>query len=179
VNQVFSRFINKYLLGYAFQPARRNRRGDMVLVKGKLINRGVYIGFFIALCAFALFYLDEDDSEDWIYHLIYMGAAALFLGVCSTILACSKTVVSDRYVTRYQWYGRKTIYFEDIHTVSFTRFFGGCFVLKDARRTVWVPMENVGSAEFVELLCEKLGKERCAAAVQAIHNRKNELAKLF
>lgn len=167
------------MLGYVFQPARRNRRGEMVLIKGKLINWGVYIGFLMALSAFTLFYLNDEDSEEWIYNLIYMGAAALFLGACSLILACSRTVVNELSVTRYTWLGKKTMAFADIHTVSFTRFFGGCFVLKSGKKTVWVPLENVGSAEFVELLCEKLGKERCAPAVEAISKRRRELAQLF
>ncbi|WP_028549733.1 hypothetical protein [Paenibacillus sp. UNC451MF] len=174
-----TRFIFKYVLGYAFQPARRNRRGEIVLAKGKLINWIVYIAFLIAVMAFVLFYMNEEDSDEWIYNLVNLGAASIFLGVCSFMLALSKTVVNEQTVTAHRWYGKKSISFSDVHTISFTRFFGGCFVLKGEKKTVWVPLENVGSAEFVELLCKRLGTERCTVAVEALNNRRKQLSQLF
>ncbi|MFM1653951.1 hypothetical protein ACI7RC_17890 [Brevibacillus sp. B_LB10_24] len=168
----------RYLLGCPFQPAKKNQTGEMLLVKGGMIKWGTFsvsLFFMISLVLISLF---SDDPFTEIQFALIL-TVALFLGLGCLALHLSKIVISEAAITSYKWYGKKSIRFSDIKEVDYTSFFGGCIVLKDGDKSVWVPIENVGTAEFVTLLCEKLGREQCGKAVQAIYTRKQELARFM
>ncbi|USG67251.1 hypothetical protein NDK47_08255 [Brevibacillus ruminantium] len=135
----------------------------------------VSLFFIISLVLLAVF---TDDTFSEIQFVLILTVALLF-GLGSLALYLSKVVIGETTITSYKWYGKKSIRFSDIKEVDYTSFFGGCIVLKDGHQSVWVPIENVGTADFVKLLCAKVGQEQCGKAVQAIYMRKQELARFM
>ncbi|MWC31389.1 hypothetical protein [Paenibacillus sp. MMS18-CY102] len=103
--------------------------------------------------------------------------SAVFLGLMSLILGRYKMLVSEHEITVQTWLGRKSITFNEIEGVKFSPVLGGRFMLQGAGRVVAIQVETVGSAELVELLCSKVGAERCHEATEFIRKRTLQLAK--
>ncbi len=138
----------------------------------------ISIGFLFALLVLIMSPYIEMSPEESRQFLLVIGGCSVVLGMCTLIVLVSKTVVTDSSVRTYLVIGSKSVDFEEIQSVGFTRFFGGQVILQGARSTVRVPLMSTGAAEFVEKLTEKLGRERNGAAVQALAEQKRQFDRL-
>ncbi|OXM85380.1 hypothetical protein CF651_15300 [Paenibacillus rigui] len=148
----------------------------MVFKKSALIRWLTYLIFLMTLAL--LVYQQFDDSfevDERALFVLGIGSALVLLGFLSIVFTFSKVVVTEQGLRFYRWYGAKMIHFTDITEVGHTRFFGGQLLVKGARRSAWVSIDYVGTAELVKLLCEKIGEDRCFKASKALNKRRQEL----
>ncbi|MFD7523407.1 hypothetical protein [Paenibacillus chitinolyticus] len=172
------RKMTEKMLNPMFGPAKRNSAGDLKLVRLGMFRWLVSLGFLCAVSALLLMPSMEMDAEESGQFIAIIGACAFLLGFLAIFLLLSKTIVTDHEVRSHSWFASKTISFSDIEKVGFSRFFGGRFILQGTSQAVKVPLMSVGSAEFVDKLSEKLGKERAGAAVEALAKQKQQIERL-
>ncbi|MEW9698199.1 hypothetical protein [Paenibacillus sp. SI8] len=173
------RSVMKKFAGYPFQPAERNKKGELIFRKGKLIRWFVYAAFVLGVIALiGSSYIDDYDADEQVLFVFCVGIEVVLFAFLSLVVAITKIRVTEHSLFSYRWYGTKFIHFSEVTQVGYSRFYGGIFILKTSQRTVRIPAENVGTAELVKLLVEKVGDEKCAQAVAFMNKRKQEFAGL-
>lgn len=154
-----------------FKKAKRNQRGDLVLRHSRFIRLAVILLFLIFAGGTVVMFYSGSSLEV----LAALGILTVALGLWGLGLIFSRIVVSDHMITSYQWSGKKRLNLYELTEIKHSQLWGGSIVLHSRHGNLLVPTDYAGTAEFVQILKEKLGEEFCSEASFAIFLRKKEM----
>lgn len=165
-----------------FKKAKYEQNGNLILTRSKILKVCPLIFFILCIVYLGLEIVPNIDNFNDIDYLnrelpsiIFVGIIGIALGIVSIPFLISKVLISDHGITSYGFYRKKHIDFKSITSVEYTRFYGGCAVLKTNKTKLLIPFELYGFYHFYEILEFKLGNEKCMAIGDQLHLRKKEL----
>ncbi len=174
----FVRLVVRNLLGETFRPAVRDIFGDMILKKSKFVFVWCVIGLLVTSAGLAFLLLDESpEMKEFmpIAWLIGFAAVLLLFHVLNHLVF--RAEAGENSVKVRSLGGSRTVRYEELRSVSYSRFNSGQLVLQGAAGAVRIPAGIRGTAEFVALISGKIGEAACADALKALDVRREDLRK--
>lgn len=176
MKQILTRFLTKKLLKVPFKEGIHDQHGNLILKKPNSIRKFCLVWSIICSLGFCSeIFLNTCVGDEKIAFLTLMAGSSILFGFLWIILEFCKTLIGKNNITGYRITGKKHLEFNTINSVSYTRFFGGCAVLRNNRVKLLIPFDTCGFYEFYEILSSNLGNEKCKDIEFQIQKRKNTL----
>ncbi|KFN10341.1 hypothetical protein [Paenibacillus macerans] len=174
----FVRLVVRNLLGETFRPAVRDTSGGMILKKSRFVFVSCLLGLLVTSAGLAFLLLDESpEMKEFmpIAWLIGFAAVLLLFHVLNHLVF--RAEAGENSIKVRSLGGTRTLRYEELRSVSYSRFNSGQFVLQGAAGTVRIPAGIRGAAEFVALISGKIGEAACTDAIKALDVRREDLRK--
>jgi len=169
--------VNRYFSKASVSPAKRNEHGEMVIEPPKLMqigNRVARIGTVVSFLMLIILFWLWPESELRSVLKAFSGLLFIILGFIWLVVPLQEVTVNDATITSKRWGRTTTMAFQDIKQVSASHM-GGIYVIIIGKKKIDVSLEYCGSFEFVDVLVQKLGHERCAAAIGAVNKKREKI----
>lgn len=155
--KLYKIFREKFILQPAFEEAQKDKQGNGIIKKSKIISISGMIFSSIFIIGSILVREDFNDNFELLVLLVTMSIIFLIL---SLVAVTSKVIYNTEGVTSHRLGFKRHLDYNSITSVNYSRIFGGSIVLKGVGIKIIVTFENKGFIDFFQVLKNHFGDEK-------------------